>query len=97
MQARVLAAEAGPSVVATFIPHYAGGTVMAPLVELTVNAPRPGPDRSRSPPRGEGPQSADALANWPRRLTSACGPTARRLTPAPKWNTSWPNDERMRE
>lgn len=72
MQARVLAAEAGLGVVATFIPHYARGTVMAPLVELSVNGPtaqvqvglvrRPGDD---------GPESVNSLANWLRHLTSA--------------------------
>lgn len=72
MQARVLAAEAGLGVVATFIPHYATGTIMAPLVELSVIGPtaeveiglvrRPGDD---------GPESVNALANWLHHLTSA--------------------------
>ncbi|GAB3268477.1 hypothetical protein GCM10027449_01830 [Sinomonas notoginsengisoli] len=71
MQARVLAAQAGLGVVATFVPPYASGTVMAPLVQLSVNGPvaqvqiglvrRPG---------DEGSESVDALADWLRHLTS---------------------------
>ncbi|GHG50049.1 transcriptional regulator [Sinomonas cellulolyticus] len=72
MQARVLAAEAGLGVVATFIPPYARGSVMAPLVELSVNGPTAqvqiGLVRR---PADKGPESVDALADWLRRLTSA--------------------------
>ena len=71
MQARVLAAEAGLGVVATFIPHYATGTIMAPLVELSVNGPTAevqiGLVRR---PSEDGPESVNALANWLRQITS---------------------------
>lgn len=72
MQARVLAAEAGLGVVTTFIPHYASGSVMAPLVQIAVNSPtaeaqiglvrRPGDD---------GFDSVNALATWLRHVTSS--------------------------
>lgn len=75
LHARVLAAEAGLGIVATFIPHYAHGAVMAPLVELPVSGPtaqaeiglvrRPGDD---------GSEGANELASWLRRLTSAPDP-----------------------
>ncbi|GAA2203471.1 LysR family transcriptional regulator [Sinomonas flava] len=72
MQARVLAAEAGLGVVATFIPNYARGTVMAPLVELAVNGPTAQVQIGLVRRAGdEGPESVDALADWLRQVTSA--------------------------
>ncbi|WP_417562348.1 LysR family transcriptional regulator [Microbacterium sp.] len=81
LHARVLAAEAGLGIVATFIPHYAKGTVLAPLVELSVSGPtaqaeiglvrRPGDDES---------ESAHALADWLRERTSSKNPMGPSMT-----------------
>lgn len=71
LQARVLAAEAGLGVVATFIPQYARSTLASPLVSLRLD---------RAPAQAEiglvqradesGSESTDVLAGWLRDLTS---------------------------
>ena len=72
MQSRLMAAEAGLGVIATFIPPYAHGAVMAPLVELPVDTPiaevQIGLVRR---PKESGTESVNALADWLRSLTSA--------------------------
>lgn len=71
MQARVLAAESGLGVMATFIPPYAHSARTGSLVALRVPGPLPDVEvglvrRPGDPPSG----SVDSFADWLRKVTS---------------------------
>ncbi|MEO6827070.1 MAG: LysR family transcriptional regulator, partial [Microbacteriaceae bacterium] len=71
LQARVLAAEAGLGVVATFIPKYAGTVLADPLVAVRLDRPAAQAEIGLVQRDGDGtPEVVETFARWLRELTS---------------------------